>query len=72
MPKSITVNEPATLLAFLFATWPDEKKKQIRTWLRYQAVSVNGRPVTRRAPYIWVRELSNGTSKRGCRILEQR
>lgn len=46
MPKSTTVTEPAELLAFLFATWPEEKKKQIRTWLKYQAVSVNGRPVT--------------------------
>jgi 23S rRNA pseudouridine1911/1915/1917 synthase len=46
MPKSKIVTEPAPLLAYLFATWPDEKKKQIRTWLKYQAVSVNERPVT--------------------------
>jgi len=46
MPKSSSVSEPAPLLGFLFATWPGEKKKQIRTWLKYQAVSVNGRPTT--------------------------
>jgi 23S rRNA pseudouridine1911/1915/1917 synthase len=46
MPKPITVAEPAELLSYLFAQWPDEKKKQIRTWLKYQAVTVNGRPTS--------------------------
>ncbi len=46
MPKPITVREPAPLLATLFAEWPQEKKKQIRTWLKFQAVTVNGRPVS--------------------------
>ena len=46
MPKPSTVQEPAPLLAYLFATWPEEKKKQIRTWLKFQAVTVNGRPVS--------------------------
>ena len=46
MPKPSTVREPAPLLAYLFATWPEEKKKQIRTWLKFQAVTVNGRPVS--------------------------
>ena len=46
MPKPCTVTEPAGLLAFLFAAWPDLKKKQIRNWLKFQAVMVNGRPVT--------------------------
>ena len=46
MPKPITVREPAPLLACLFAEWPQEKKKQIRTWLKFQAVTVNGRPVS--------------------------
>ena len=46
MPKPSTVQQPAELLAYLFATWPDEKKKQIRNWLKFQAVTVNGRPVT--------------------------
>jgi len=46
MPKSSTVKEPAQLLAYLFATWPEEKKKQIRTWLKFQAITVNARPVS--------------------------
>lgn len=43
---SSTVEEPAALLAYLFATWPQVKKKQVRTWLKFQAVLVNGRPTT--------------------------
>jgi 23S rRNA pseudouridine1911/1915/1917 synthase len=46
MPKPVTVESPAELLAFLFASWPDEKKKQVRTWLKFQAVTVNGLAVT--------------------------
>jgi 23S rRNA pseudouridine1911/1915/1917 synthase len=46
MPKPITVEQPAELLAFLFAAWPEAKRKQVRTWLKFQAVLVNGRPVT--------------------------
>ncbi len=46
MPKPVTVNEPAPLLAFLFSAWPEQKKKQIRQWLKFQAITVNGRPVT--------------------------
>lgn len=46
MLRKSTVAEPAELLAFLFAAWPTVKKKQMRTWLRFQAVMVNGRPVT--------------------------
>ncbi|MEO5721836.1 MAG: RluA family pseudouridine synthase [Chthoniobacterales bacterium] len=46
MPKPITVAEPAELLSYLFAQWPEEKKKQVRTWLKYQAVTVNGRPTS--------------------------
>ncbi len=30
----------------MFAAWPEVKKKQVRTWLKFQAVMVNGRPVT--------------------------
>ena len=41
-----TVTKAGPLLASLFAAWPDEKKKQIRTWLKFQAISVNGRPVS--------------------------
>ena len=46
MPKPSTVQQPAELLAYLFAIWPGEKKKQIRNWLKFQSVTVNGRPVT--------------------------
>lgn len=46
MPKPLTVDQPAELLAHLFASWPDLKKTQIRTWLKHQAVLVNERPVT--------------------------
>src|ERR1700686_5662104 len=46
MPKPRTVEEPAELLAYLFATWPEVKRKQVRTWLKYQAVTVNDRPIT--------------------------
>jgi 23S rRNA pseudouridine1911/1915/1917 synthase len=46
MPKPSTVEEPAELLAYLFATWPEVKRKQVRTWLKFQAVTVNERPVT--------------------------
>jgi len=46
MPKPITVQHSGALLATLFAAWPGEKKKQVRTWLKFQAITVNGRPVT--------------------------
>jgi len=46
MPQTLTVEAPAELLAYLFEQWPDLKKKQIRTWLKFQAVTVNGRPVS--------------------------
>lgn len=46
MSKTRTVEEPGELLAYLFAAWPEEKKKQVRTWLKFQCVSVNGRAVS--------------------------
>ncbi|MDD5199475.1 MAG: RluA family pseudouridine synthase [Terrimicrobiaceae bacterium] len=46
MSKPSTVAAPAELLAYLFATMPEVKKTKIRTWLKFQAVTVNGRPVT--------------------------
>jgi len=46
MVKPLTVDQPAELLAYLFASWPSTKKKQVRTWLKHQAVLVNGRVVT--------------------------
>lgn len=44
--KFLTVKEPAELLKFLFAHWPETKRTKVRTWLKFQAVLVNGRPVT--------------------------
>ena len=46
MPKPRTVEQPAELLAWLFAAWPEVKRKQARTWLKFQAVTVNGRSIT--------------------------
>jgi len=46
MQKPRTVAQPAELLPFLFASWPEVKKKQVRTWLKFQAVLVNGRVIT--------------------------
>ena len=46
MPKPSTVSSPAELLAYCFEAWPDLKKKQIRTWLKFQAITVNGRPIS--------------------------
>jgi 23S rRNA pseudouridine1911/1915/1917 synthase len=46
MPRARTVSQPDTLLPFLFASWPEEKRKQVRTWLKFQAVTVNGRAIS--------------------------
>ncbi|HMJ05217.1 MAG TPA: RluA family pseudouridine synthase [Chthoniobacterales bacterium] len=46
MPKSSIVEAPAELLSYLFEHWPEVKKKQVRTWLKHQAVTVNGRPIS--------------------------
>jgi len=46
MHKPRTVGQPAELLPYLFASWPSAKRKQVRTWLKYQSVLVNGRVVT--------------------------
>ncbi len=46
MYKPRTVDQPAELLPYLFAAWPTAKKKQVRTWLKHQAVMVNGRAIT--------------------------
>jgi 23S rRNA pseudouridine1911/1915/1917 synthase len=46
MASARTVAEPAALLPYLFAAWPEVKKKQVRTWLKLGSVAVNGRVVT--------------------------
>jgi 23S rRNA pseudouridine1911/1915/1917 synthase len=43
MPKPSTVQQPAKLLAHCFAAWPEVKKTQVRQWLKFQAITVNGR-----------------------------
>ncbi|MFN0129573.1 MAG: RluA family pseudouridine synthase [Verrucomicrobiales bacterium] len=40
------VHEPAALLEYLCANWPEVKRTRLKQWLKHQAVSVNGRPVT--------------------------
>ena len=47
MPASHTVERPAALLAFLFASRPEVKRTTVRQWLKYGSIQVNGRPVTR-------------------------
>lgn len=47
MRPSQTVTAAAPLLDFLFATWPEVKRTQMKQWLKHQAVSVNGRAITR-------------------------
>jgi 23S rRNA pseudouridine1911/1915/1917 synthase len=46
MASNRTVAQPAELLAYLFEAWPETKKKQVRTWLKFGSVAVNGRVVT--------------------------
>ncbi len=46
MPKPSTVTAPDELLAHCFASWTDVKKTQVRQWLKFQAITVNGRPVS--------------------------
>lgn len=46
MLRPAVVDAPAKLLEFLFARLPGVKKTKVRTWLKYQAVLVNGRAVT--------------------------
>ena len=46
MPSVRTVSEPSGLLAYLFEAWPETKKKQVRSWLKFGSVAVNGRVVT--------------------------
>ena len=46
MPKPSPVSTSAELLSYCFSAWPELKKKQIRSWLKYQAITVNGRPIS--------------------------
>jgi 23S rRNA pseudouridine1911/1915/1917 synthase len=46
MPPARTVSQPSELLAYLFEAWPETKKKQVRSWLKFGSVAVNGRVIT--------------------------
>lgn len=46
MPKPWISLQAGHLLPALFKAWPEEKRKQVRTWLKFQAITVNGRPVS--------------------------
>lgn len=41
-----TVTDPAPLLNFLFAQFPEVKRTKVKQWLRFSGVQVNGQPVT--------------------------
>jgi 23S rRNA pseudouridine1911/1915/1917 synthase len=47
MPAFHIVEQPVELLTFLFACRPEVKRTKIRQWLKYGAVQVNGRSITR-------------------------
>ncbi|MCE0522715.1 MAG: RluA family pseudouridine synthase [Methylacidiphilales bacterium] len=46
MSATHTVSHPSPLLAYLFEAWPETKRKQVRTWLKFGSVAVNGRVIT--------------------------
>jgi 23S rRNA pseudouridine1911/1915/1917 synthase len=45
MANTRTVSKPAELLAYLFEAWPETKKKQVRSWLKFGSVAVNDKVV---------------------------
>lgn len=47
MSPQRTVKEPADLLPFLLANWPEVKRTRVKQWLKFGSVRVNGTPVTR-------------------------
>ncbi|WP_395715901.1 RluA family pseudouridine synthase [Prosthecobacter sp.] len=42
-----TVTDPAELLPFLLANWPEVKRTRVKQWLKFGSVRVNGKPITR-------------------------
>src|SRR5476651_1810711 len=46
MANARTVAKPAELLVYLFEAWPETKKKQVRAWLKFGSVAVNGKVIT--------------------------
>lgn len=47
MPTSYTVERPAELLNYLFASRPEVKRAKVRQWLKHGSIQVNGRSITR-------------------------
>ena len=47
MTSPLTVKHPIELLPFLFAGLPNVKKTKVRQWLKFGAIQVNGRAITR-------------------------
>lgn len=47
MLTPITVEQPAELLTFLFASHAELKKAKVRQWLKHGSIQVNGRSITR-------------------------
>ena len=43
MPRSLTVQQPGPLQAFLFDSFPEVKKTRVKQWLKYDSVLVNGK-----------------------------
>jgi 23S rRNA pseudouridine1911/1915/1917 synthase len=46
MPPARAVSQSLGLLDYLFDAWPGTKKKQVRAWLKFGSVAVNGRVIT--------------------------
>ena len=46
MSSARTVAKPSELLAYLFEAWSETKKKQVRAWLKFGSVAVNGKVIT--------------------------
>ncbi len=43
MPAPLTVQEPAELLSFILAGWPEVKRTKLKALLKHQSILVNGR-----------------------------
>ncbi len=47
MPKTLAIDQPAQLQAFLFASFPEVKKTRVKQWLKHDSVLVNGKAQSR-------------------------
>jgi 23S rRNA pseudouridine1911/1915/1917 synthase len=46
MSPARIVSQPSGLLTYLFQSWPDTRKKQVRAWLKFGSVAINGKVIT--------------------------